>query len=62
MSFLNILVGTMSTILITLGWIALGAAVLFLVFQLIYLVDFAHAWAESWIGHQENAAEGDKRW
>jgi len=45
------------------GWIALFASAIFIVVQLIYLVDFAHGWAENWIAKHEDAEiEGDKRW
>jgi len=45
------------------GWIALGAAALFILVQLVLLVDFAHSWAENWIEKMENdESEGSKRW
>jgi len=44
------------------GWVALGASGLFILIQLVLLVDFAHTWAENWIGKMEEAEEGDNKW
>jgi len=45
------------------GWIELGASALFIVIQLVILVDFAHSWAENWIRKNEEAEVAeDKRW
>lgn len=44
------------------GWFALGASGLFILIQLVLLVDFAHTWAENWIGKMEEAEEGDNKW
>jgi len=44
------------------GYIALVAAALFVIVQLLLLVDFAHSWAENWIGKYEESEEGDKTW
>eukprot|EP01114_Cavostelium_apophysatum_P016411 TRINITY_DN465_c0_g1_i1.p1 TRINITY_DN465_c0_g1~~TRINITY_DN465_c0_g1_i1.p1 ORF type:complete len:434 (-),score=100.97 TRINITY_DN465_c0_g1_i1:50-1351(-) len=44
------------------GWVAFVAAAIFIVVQLLLLVDFAHTWAENWIGKLEAAEEGDKKW
>eukprot|EP00052_Salpingoeca_macrocollata_P018875 m.155594 g.155594 ORF g.155594 m.155594 type:complete len:437 (-) comp20808_c2_seq2:84-1394(-) len=39
------------------GWIGMVAAVLFMIIQLMLLVDFAHSWNESWLAKAE---EGSK--
>jgi len=45
------------------GWVALVASGLFILVQLVLLVDFAHSWAENWIGnHEEAEVEGDNKW
>jgi len=44
------------------GWFALVASGLFIIVQLLLLVDFAHGWAENWIGKYEEAEDGDKTW
>jgi len=44
------------------GWFALGASGLFILIQLALLVDFAHTWAENWIGKMEEAEEEDTKW
>jgi len=44
------------------GWVALGASSLFILVQLVLLVDFAHSWAENWIGKMEDSEEGDNKW
>jgi len=44
------------------GWVALAASGIFILVQLLLLVDFAHSWAENWIGKYEESEEGDKRW
>jgi len=44
------------------GWVALVASGIFIVVQLVLLVDFAHTWAENWIGKLENAEDGDSKW
>jgi len=35
------------------GYFALGGSAVFIVLQLVLLVDFAHKWSESWIGNYE---------
>jgi hypothetical protein len=42
------------------GWVALVGSGFFLIAQLLYFVDFAHSWAESWIKklHDEEDNEG----
>lgn len=47
------------------GWIALFASGLFILIQLLILVDFAHSWAENWITKMEDEQsqyEGGKKW
>jgi hypothetical protein len=44
------------------GWFALVASGVFILVQLVLLVDFAHSWAENWIGKHEEAEDGDKKW
>jgi hypothetical protein len=45
------------------GWIALGASGLFILVQLVILVDFAHSWAENWIRKKEDQIEeGANKW
>lgn len=42
------------------GWISLIGAGLFILLQLILLVDFAHSWNESWVYRFETS--GNKKW
>jgi len=45
------------------GWVALGASGLFILVQLVILVDFAHSWAENWIEKRDDfIEEGMNRW
>jgi len=44
------------------GWIALVASAIFILVQLLILVDFAHSWAENWIGKMEESEETAKPW
>jgi len=44
------------------GWVAFVASGIFIVVQLLLLVDFAHTWAENWIGKMEEAEDGDRKW
>jgi len=45
------------------GWIALIGSGVFILVQLVLLVDFAHSWAESWIGkHEELDGESNVWW
>jgi len=44
------------------GWFAFAASAIFIVIQVILLIDFAHSWAESWIGKFEESEEGDNKW
>jgi hypothetical protein len=44
------------------GWLALGFSGIFIVIQLIYLIDFAHSWAENWIDKMEDSEETGKKW
>jgi len=44
------------------GWFALAASAIFIIVQLLLLVDFAHTWAEHWIENMEGSDEGDNRW
>jgi len=44
------------------GWFALVASGVFILVQLILLVDFAHTWAENWISKNEESEDGDRRW
>jgi len=44
------------------GWFAFVASAIFIIVQLLLLVDFAHGWAESWIGKLEDSEDGDRRW
>lgn len=44
------------------GWVALVASGLFIVIQLILLVDFAHSWAENWVAKLESSEVDDRRW
>jgi len=44
------------------SWIALVGAGFFVIVQLIFLVDFAHSWAENWIGKMEEDFDNDKKW
>jgi len=44
------------------GWVALAASGIFILIQLLLLVDFAHNWAENWIGKLEESDEDDRRW
>jgi len=43
------------------SWVALVAAGFFIIVQLVYLVDFAHSWAENWIGNFEDDSDS-KKW
>lgn len=44
------------------GWFAFAASAIFIIVQLLLLVDFAHNWAESWIEKLEASEEDDSRW
>jgi len=44
------------------GWVAFVASAMFIIVQLLLLVDFAHNWAENWIGKLEESDEDDRRW
>lgn len=44
------------------GWVALGFAALFILIQLVYLVDFAHGLAETLIAKYSEDEEGNKWW
>lgn len=37
------------------GYFALGGSALFIVLQLVLLVDFAHGWSEKWVGYYEES-------
>lgn len=41
--------------LIRIGWVALVGSILFILIQLILLVDFAHSWNESWVANYEES-------
>jgi hypothetical protein len=43
------------------AWLALVASVVFLFFQLVLLVDFAHSWTESWL-EKYNEDEANVIW
>lgn len=42
------------------GWIGLVGGFAFLIIQMILLVDFAHSWAESWVGKMEEGSSCHK--
>jgi hypothetical protein len=44
------------------GWVAFAASAIFILVQLVLLVDFAHSWAENWIEKYEASEEGDSTW
>jgi len=44
------------------GWFALFASGFFILIQLLFLIDFAHSWAENWIGKMEESEAGDNQW
>jgi len=43
------------------SWVALVAGGLFILVQLVYLVDFGHSWAENWIEKMEEDSDS-KKW
>lgn len=44
------------------GWVSVGGAVLFILIQLVLLLEFAHSWSENWTGKMdENADDEDRR-
>jgi hypothetical protein len=51
----------MSYVYIFLAWMVIGmiGGFLFLLIQLVLIVDFAHAWNESWLGKYE---ESQSKW
>lgn len=44
------------------AWIAISGAAVFLILQLILLVDFAHSWTESWIANWDEDPEKKGWW
>jgi len=44
------------------GWLALVASGIFILVQLVLLVDFAHSWAENWIEKNEEASDEETKW
>jgi len=44
------------------GWVALVASGFFILVQLLLLVDFAHSWAENWIGKYEETMDESSKW
>jgi uncharacterized membrane protein YcgQ (UPF0703/DUF1980 family) len=38
------------------GYFALAASFIFILLQLVYLIDFAHSWAASWVSKAEDGA------
>jgi len=44
------------------GWVALVASGFFILVQLLLLVDFAHSWAENWIGKYEETMDESSQW
>lgn len=42
------------------GWVGVVGAFLFIVIQLVFLNEFAHAWSESWVGRLEDT--GNRIW
>jgi hypothetical protein len=38
------------------GWISLVGAFIFVLIQMVLLVDFAHSWADSWVGQMEEGS------
>jgi len=44
------------------GWLALAASGIFILVQLVLLVDFAHSWAENWIEKNEETSDEETKW
>ena len=44
------------------AWFAVVGAALFLLIQLLLLIDFAHSWAESWVSKYEEDTENNAVW
>jgi hypothetical protein len=44
------------------AWASVFGAGLFLLIQLVLLIDFAHSWAESWVAKYEEDPENNKVW
>jgi len=44
------------------GWFAFVASAIFIIVQLLLLVDFAHTWAENWITKYEESDSDDSKW
>ena len=45
-----------------IAWMAFTGALIFILLQLVLLVNFAHAWNESWLAKWGNAPDGDNKW
>eukprot|EP01094_Clydonella_sp_ATCC50884_P005194 TRINITY_DN1415_c0_g1_i1.p1 TRINITY_DN1415_c0_g1~~TRINITY_DN1415_c0_g1_i1.p1 ORF type:complete len:443 (+),score=127.09 TRINITY_DN1415_c0_g1_i1:52-1329(+) len=51
-----------NTVFEVYAWIAVFGAGLFLLIQLVLLIDFAHTWSETWIGKWEEDEEANAAW
>jgi len=51
-----------NTVFVPYGWVALVGSGLFILIQLVLLVDFAHTLNESWIGYYEKSEGEGKGW
>jgi len=51
-----------NSVFVPYGWVALGGSAIFILIQLVLLVDFAHTMNETWVGKYEESDGEQKGW